>query len=307
MNNEETFRILSLDGGGTRGIYSAQILAKMEKSFDTQIKDCFNLIAGTSTGSIIAGAAAIGIPMKKIVQLFEAEGPRIFRKKWYRHPWIRSKYLEKSLHKVLDKYFSSVTLGGISKPLMIMSTNLSTGEVYVFKSEYLKQLGLPYCRDPHVLLRDAILASCAAPTFFDPVKVDDTLLTDGGLWANNPSIVSLTEAISKFKKNIDQIRMLSIGTGSSKNIYTQKRNWGFLTGWERKKIILYILAMQSQASKNMVQLLLKENYLRVDPLIENSELDDIKHLGHLKASADADFVKDADKIKSFIGIGDKSP
>ena len=91
-----------------------------------------------------------------------------------------------------------MTLGEISTPLMITSSDISTGGVHVFKSRYLKDLGEPYVRDGNVALSEAILASCVAPTYFDPMPVGDFLLADGGLWANNPSIIALTEAVSKF-------------------------------------------------------------------------------------------------------------
>ena len=93
-------------------------------------------------------------------------------------------------------------------PLMITSADISTGGVHVFKSRYLGDLGEPYERDGDVLLREAILASCAAPTYFDPKAVGPYLLTDGGLWANNPSIIALTEAISKFKKGVEEVTNL---------------------------------------------------------------------------------------------------
>ena len=304
MSQKEHFNILALDGGGARGIYAAQILAKMEGSFGIQIRDCFDLIAGTSTGSIIAGAAATGILMEKVVCLFETEAPKIFRKKLFRRGYRSSKYSKKPLENALDQLLSSTTLGDILTPLMIISTNMSTGGVWVFKSRYVEKLGKPYYRDGDVLLKDAILSSCAAPTFFDPVKINNSLLTDGGLWANNPSVISLTEAIAKFKKEIDQVRILSIGTGRSENMYAEERNWGFLTGLGKQKFVSLVLAVQSQASKNISRILLKENYLRVNSTIETWELDDIKHLDNLKALADEKFASEANKIKNFVGIGE---
>ena len=74
------FHILSLDGGGTRGIYGAQILTRVEETLGAEVRDCFDLITGASTGSIIAGAAAAGIPMKEVVGLFENDSLRIFKK-----------------------------------------------------------------------------------------------------------------------------------------------------------------------------------------------------------------------------------
>ena len=197
------FSILAVDGGGTRGIYAAQILARIEQALGERVEECFDLLAGTSTGSIIAGAAAAGIPMNKVVELFQRESPRIFGKA--RFPsfismFFRSRYSRRSLETVLQEYLPRIVLRDLSAPLMITSADISTGGVHVFKSRYLKDLGEPYERDGDVLLGDAILASCAAPTYFDPIIVGPYLLADGGLWANNPSIIALTEAISKFKR-----------------------------------------------------------------------------------------------------------
>ena len=185
---------------------------------------------------------------------------------------------------------SDLTLGEISTPLMIMGSDISTGGVHVFKSRYLKDLGEPYVRDVDVVLSEAILASCAAPTYFDPVPVGDFLLADGGLWANNPSIMALTEAVAKFRRSIAQVRILSIGTGHSANLYAQSRLWGLMTGWGREKLVSYFLRLQSDASANMAKLLLADRYLRLDPDIEAWKLDDIKHLGNLKALATRDFA-----------------
>ena len=106
---------------------------------------------------------------------------------------------------------------------------------------------------------------------------------DGGLWANNPSIIALTEALSKFDKRIEDVRVLSIGTGHAPNMYHQRRFWGLLTGWGRHKLVSYTLGLQSQASTNMLGLLLGQRYLRLDPRIETCQLGDTRHLGNLKA------------------------
>ena len=228
MNPNDRFSILALDSGGARGIYAAQVLARIERALDAKIKDCFDLIAGTSTGSILAGAAAAAIPMANIVELFEKESPRIFRKRWF-IPGIamlwRSKYSRRTLDDVLQQYVPRLTLGEVATPLLITSADLVTGGVHVFKSAYLAQLGEPYERDGEVFLRDAILASCAAPTFFDPKQVQSHLLVDGSLWANNPSIIALTEALSKFNRTIEDVRVLSIGTGHAPNMYHRRRSW----------------------------------------------------------------------------------
>ena len=265
------------------------------------------MITGTSTGSILAGAAAASIPMSEIVRLFEEESPRIFRKRrgiadlallW------RSRYSQQPLDDVLQRYVPDLTLGELSTPLLIPSTDLATGGVHVFKSRYLAELGEPYSRDGEARLRDAILASCAAPTFFNPKEVDSHLLADGGLWANNPSIIALTEAVSKFNRSIDEVRILSLGTGHSPNMYRRQRHWGLLTGWGREKLVSYTLNLQSQASTNMAKMMLGPRYLRLDPTIESWQLDDVRHIGNLKALPDQTFDRQCRAILAMLREND---
>ena len=297
------FRILAVDGGGTRGIYAAQILARAEEVLGQRVKDSFDLLAGTSTGSIIAGAAAVGIPMEEVVGLFEKESPLIFGKARFLSRvsmLFRSKYSRGSLEKVLQEYLPQTILREVSTPLMITSADIATGGVHVFKSRYLQDLGEPYERDGNVFLRDAILASCAAPTYFDPKAVGPYLLADGGLWANNPSIIALTEAVSKFRKGVEDVRIFSLGTGHTTTMYTKRSSWGLLTGWGGNKLVSYTLGLQSQASTNMAKLILNDRYLRLDPEIDTWELDDIKHLPNLKAIAERDFTYQSKAILEHI-------
>lgn len=306
-NAETTFHILALDGGGTRGIYTAQLLANLERTFQGQLRDCFNLIAGTSAGAIIAGAAATGIPMEEIVYLFQKEAPQIFQKKWYRHPLFFSRYSKSLLAKSLVKHLPELLLDDIKTPLMITCSDLINGSGYVFKTGGYRHPPLHSPTDGasvlNVPLREAILASCAAPTFFDPSLIRNVLLSDGSLWASNPSLVALTDAVSAFGKNLDEIRMLSIGTGHSQNMYKKHRKWGFLTGWGGQKIISYLLTVQSQTAAEMTKSLLKENYLRFNPAIDFWELDGVVgQLAHMKSLADGDFARFAAEIETFIGF-----
>ena len=300
MKNTDTFHILALDGGGTRGIYTAQLLAKIEQTFRIRIRTCFNLITGTSTGSIIAGAAVSDIPMQDIVELFETETPHIFRRRWYRIPLFLSKYPSEKLAQILAAHLPATPLDEIETPLMITSSEISKSEIQVFRSNYTDILGRPIPSGKGVGLRDAILASCAAPTFFAPKSLHNSLLADGGLWANNPSMIAFTEALSAFGKGAQEIRMLSIGTGHSVNMYRNRRGWGFITGWGGAKLTSYVMTLQSQASANMAKLILKQNYLRINPEIDFWELDTLTQLDNLKSLADSDFKKNAEGIKAFL-------
>ena len=300
MVNKNTFHILALDGGGTRGIYTAHLITKIEQTFQTRIQTCFDLIAGTSTGSIIAAAAVSDIPMQDIVELFETETPHIFRRRWYRIPLFLSKYPSKKLAQILAAHLPATPLDEIATPLMITSSEISKSEVQIFRSNYTDKLGKPAPTDKKVSLRDAVLASCAAPTFFAPKSLHNSLLADGGLWANNPSTIAFTEALSAFGKDTQEIRMLSIGTGHSVNMYRNRRGWGFITGWGGAKLTSYVMTLQSQASADMVQLLLKQNYLRINPEIDFWELDTLTQLDTLKSLAERDFKENAKGIEAFL-------
>ena len=291
MRTDDAFNILALDGGGIRGIYAAHVLARLEDTLGVPVRERFDLIAGTSTGSILAGAASMSIPMKTLVSLFESQAGRIFKRRMFSFsPFIRSRYPTDPLDGVIAEYVPEVTMGEVPTPLMITSSDVSTGGVHVFKSRYLEDLGEPYLRDGEVRLRDAILASCAAPTYFNPRQVGEYLLADGGLWANNPTIIAVTEAISKFRQTLGKIRVLSVGTGRTANFYTRRGAWGLLTGWGGPKLVTYVLGLQSQASTNMAKLLLGDRHVRLDPEIKSWKLDDIKHMESLKVLADRDFT-----------------
>ena len=301
--NGPAFSILAVDGGGTRGVFPAQLLARVEEATGRRVRDCFDLLAGTSTGAIVVGAAAAGVPMDSVVTLFERHAQDIFPKS--RLPALlmaafRSKYSRAPLDRVLQMHLPEVLLEDLASPLMITSADIATGGVHVFKSRYLRDLGEPYERDGKVPLRDAILASCAAPIYFDPKAVGPYLLADGGLWANNPSIIATTEAVAKFKKEVNNIKILSLGTGHTPRMYSRRGRWGLLTGWGGLKLVAYITGLQSQASTNMARLLLGARFLRFDPEIENWELDDTDHLPILKALADKHFTYSSQTILEHI-------
>ena len=227
--------------------------------------------------------------------------PPIYSKgRWYRIPLFLSKYPSEKLAQIIAAHLPATPLGEIATPLMITSSEIAKSEVHIFRSNYGSRDSEIAPTDKDVGLRDAILASCAAPTFFAPKSVDNLLLADGGLWANNPSTVAFTEALSAFGKEAREIRMLSIGTGHSVNMYRNRRGWGFITGWGGAKLTSYVMTLQSQASANMAKLLLKENYLRINPEIDFWELDTLTQLDTLKSLAERDFERHAAEIEAFI-------
>jgi len=304
------FKILSIDGGGIRGIYPAHILQCIEKRLQINLFDTFDMIAGTSTGSIIAAGVATGVPAANIVSMYEEHGAGIFRKKrfWFPgrklksmlHPMLSSVYNPQYLEGVLSEVFQDKRLGSIKKPLLIPSTDIGNGCVHVLKSGYSKD----FTRDNTVLVKDAVLASCSAPTYFDPHKLDHYLLADGGLWANNPALAAMIDAQKRLGITQDDIQILSIGTGHSKTMYGTNplRKWGLINGWKHKEFISFILSLQSQSAQNYLNLILRPGQIkRIDfesdlPL----PLDDVSKIDDLITRADHDFTHESEAIRKFI-------
>jgi hypothetical protein len=265
------------------------------------------MVVGTSTGSIIAGAIAVDYSIEDVVRIFEEKSRNIFRKKWFNFRGaLASRYDRKELEDLLKLALSSRTLSQTKTRLVIPATDIVNGNVYVFKSNYLKE----FVRDPNVKIADAILASCAAPTFFDPKMVGEAnyMLADGGLWANNASMVALTEAIGKLGLDKNEVKILSIGTGIKHVSYDlgnfEKKKWGALSGWKGKKLINLILHLQSVNDTNRTRLILGDNYLRLNHESDKElSLDSVNILAEMKNRADFTFTHNSEKIGSFLEIG----
>lgn len=298
------FRILAIDGGGIRGIFPATLLDLLEKEHGTPLGSKFDLIVGTSTGAIIAAAIAMHVTMREVVKAYVEHSPRIFTKKakWPIASYVISKYSTDHLKDLLDQLFSNATMTAPKQRLLIPTTDVSNGNVFVIKSQYLPT----FVRDRDFRIADAVLASCAAPTYFDPVKVGGYLLADGGLWANNPSFVAYTEAVGKLQVDAEKIRVLSIGTGMGHQYYdvgSSTRRWGLFTGWRGLRLIDAAMNIQGRASSNVASLLLKEKYLRIGfDETGNLPLDDVRCIPKLQAKAGEAFTYHHDHIVKFLDL-----
>jgi len=296
---KDTFNILSVDGGGLRGIYAASILLKMEEELNINFLEEFDLIIGTSTGAIIAAALAIGISAQTVVDLYLQQGGFIFKKN-FGGGIITPKYNNNNLKEVLDEVFQDKMFSDVKTRLMVTATNVSDGMPWVFKSAYHERL----TRDQGVKLADAVLSSCCAPIYFNPYEVNDQLLADGGLWANNPALAALTETlghhidIKKYK-----IRILSIGSGVSVKSYPLDwvdKKWG-LARWGTG-LIDVIFNMQSFSVERYLGALMNEDqYLRINFEVEESlPVDDVKTLYSLIDQGINDYYKNQTKIEELL-------
>lgn len=302
---KKVFKILSIDGGGIRGVFPAHILKCISDRLKIKINKHFDMISGTSTGSIIAAAVACQVTPERIVKMYKEHGQAIFTKKksWWPsslrsafHSLYDSIYLSQTLSNILG----DIKLGDITTPLLLPATDIGGGGVHVFKSSYSQE----YTRDQNVMLRDAVVASCSAPTYFDPKNVSEYLLADGGLWANNPSLAAVIDAQYRLNIALEDIRILSLGTGSVKTAYGVKagRKWGFLRAWKGPEFISFLMSLQGQAINNYMKLLLRENQmLRLDFESERPlPLDDCSAIDDLISRADRIFTNRCIEIRDFI-------
>jgi uncharacterized protein len=206
------FQILALDGGGIKGLFSAAVLAALEEDLGTTIAQHFDLIAGTSTGGIIALALGLGVRPKEIVEFYATEGHSIFKNpyRWRSvQQWFFRKYSQEPLKKALTKVLGQRTLGDSTKRLVIPAYNLGENDVYLFKTPHHPRL----TRDWRVPAWQVALATSAAPTYFPASKhVGNIRHIDGGVWANNPTLVGILEATSMLGVDLRDIRVFNLGT-----------------------------------------------------------------------------------------------
>lgn len=302
-----TMKILCIDGGGIRGVFAIAILQAIEKELGHPIEKSFDVIAGTSTGSIIATSASLQFEMEHLLQSYKKYGKKIFKRQ-AKVGLFKSVYSDKYLRKLLRKTFQDITLKEVKKPLLIPTVDLTHGKPFVHRSNY----GHPDSEDLSILVWDAVLSSCSAPVYFPPNNIrNDYLTIDGGLWANNPSLVCLTEGLQFFQKELRDIKILSIGTGQQKIDFTidQDKFWGakkwlplhILSLKVKPKLLDLALQLSSESVTFQCKSLLGDNYLRLNAeLGREIPFDDLTCIEELIKLGDDVYEKEKNKILHFI-------
>jgi patatin-like phospholipase/acyl hydrolase len=236
------FQILALDGGGVRGIFSAALLAGLEQDLGRPVVSCFDLMVGTSTGGIIAAALGLGMSADAVVDLYVTKMTTIFpgshRLREIRR-LVRPKYGAAGLEGVLRGAFGERLLGESLVPLVISAFDLGENDVYLFKTPHHERLK----RDWRVPMWQVAMATSAAPTYFPAFCLpgDGVRLVDGGVWANNPVMVGVAEAVSMFGQPLDTIRVLSIGTTTDTRTRRRGLDRGGLVQWFRSPKVTDVL------------------------------------------------------------------
>ena len=267
MNNGMSgrFQILSLDGGGLKGIFSAAILAAIEEDLNINVIDHFDLIAGTSTGGILAIGLGLGLKPREMLEFYLAEGKTIFPNEFgmaTARQYVARKFSAKPLAAVLKKHFKDKRFGDSAKRLLVPAYNLGENDIYIFRTAHCENLK----RDYKIPAWKVALSTSAAPTYFPCAREIDSLrLIDGGVWANNPSMVAITEAYGPLGIPLTQVRVLSIGTFNEVTDYHKRLDQGGYWQW-RKTAVEVIMRGQSIGAANQARFFIgKENYFRINP------------------------------------------
>jgi predicted acylesterase/phospholipase RssA len=246
-----TYSLLALDGGGIRGVIPARVLDAIEQRTGRPICELFDLVGGTSTGGILAlgltkpsarDSAKPAFSASNLLDFYLDEGETIFPGKtlWERvtNPLGMAdvRYSAKPLEGLLQQRFGDTMLSEALTEICIPSYDLSKPAAYFFKREYARDEEHSWDTPMALVAR----ATSAAPTYFNPAKIEDHALVDGGVFANNPAAAAYADALDLWGHDVE-IQVISIGTGQPPQelgrgpipvAYANANGWG-LAHWAR--------------------------------------------------------------------------
>ena len=260
-------RILCVDGGGILGTFPAAFLAELEQHLDNPIGSYFDLIAGTSTGGIIAIALSLGHRASEILDFYEEHGPEVFGEnsgalanllcralrgsRWL----VRHKHASEVLRVALHEILGDARLGDARTRLVIPAWNPIARSVYIYKTAHHSRFRTDY-RSKAI---DAALATSAAPTYFrHHITQHDVGLLDGGVWANNPIAIATVEAVAVLAWPRESLNILSVGC--LEETYTVPE-WAGIGTLGRKAIKLFMDG-QSHGAMGVAKLLTGDEHDR---------------------------------------------
>lgn len=270
------FQILSLSGGGARGLYTAQVLAELENRFKKPIAKHVDLICGTSIGGILALGLAAHIPAEYILSTFDKHRKSIFpdNKPWKKKGFIfglspkdisqlkKSQYSSEPLKKAVEEIYEGRKVKDLKSCVLVPAINYTVGKMRVFKTPHHHD----FYQDQERTLSDVALATSAAPTYFPIHAINGERYVDGGLTANNPIQLGIIEAFRAFQIPLDSISGLCIGNmgqGLSVN-HENALDLGYL-GWGfGQDIIDLSMSVNEQLSFDMARMLLNGRLYQID-------------------------------------------
>ena len=284
-------RVLAIDGGGIRGLIPALVLAELERRANRPVHELFDLIAGTSTGGILACALCAPNPMPaaEVAEIYEEAGPAIFdRSVWQR---IRSaeglldeKYDAGALDRALERFLAGKRLAETQPELIVPAYDMSAPGPYFFKTRKAREQA-----DEDFPLTVVARATAAAPTYFEPLPADERALVDGGVFAVNPAMSAFAEVL-RFHPSAEVV-LLSLGTGerTRRRSFADVKDWG-LVEWARPILDVVFDGSSDAVDYQLRHVLGEERYwrLQVELTRASDDLDDAspENLRELRAHAE---------------------
>jgi len=313
-------KILSIDGGGIRGIIPGMLLAALERRLkrvsgnpDAAIVDHFDFFAGTSTGGILIclllcpsdqDPSRPKFSAKEALDLYVTHGSDIFKAGFFRRLMARfgllsERYPSTTLEHVLQTYFGDIRLSQLLKPCIVTAYNIELRKTHFFRQQTAIMRGDP--RDFY--LRDVCRATSAAPTYFSVAEIYSMSgtrypLLDGGVFAPNPSMSALVEVTKAFNETkINDIAILSLGTGRSRKAYDYehfKKSRAVSIG---PALIDIMMSGAAESSDFFLQQLYKSagkatQYIRIEPSNLHSIREELDAASH-------------SNIQKLIALGDR--
>jgi len=289
-------RILSIDGGGIRGLIPAIVLTEIERQSGRRVWELFDLIAGTSTGGILACAlcAPDPLPASEVVKLYEDEGPHIFSRSLFQR--IRSaeglldeKYDDAALDRALERFLQQKLLSQTRPDIIVPSYDTNEPGPYFFKTTDAKT-----SPDDDFPLNVVARATSAAPTYFEPVASGERALVDGGVFATNPAMCAVAEALNTVSPR--DVVLVSLGTGerTHKRDFDEIKDWG-VARWARPILDVVFDGVSDAVNYQLRRVLPAEAYWRfqVELTLASDHLDDASegNLAKLRGHAE-DLIRD---------------
>jgi len=320
------FIVLSVDGGGIRGIVPARILQELEERIGKPISDLVNLSVGTSTGGIIVTALNTSnehnrpkYKAEDLVDLYQKRGKDIFSTSIWRKAKIGlglwgAKYDRSNLDNILTQMLGESLLSEALKPIMVISYSLSGDGIYGDGINFWSSRVAKTADKKDFYLKDIAGATSAAPTFFEPktllnkTKNKTYIESDGGIFANNPTVMAIAEArLMNPSLNLEDILLISIGTGRAKlNQTSESLKDSGVIGWlMRADLIGVMMGANSELTEWEISILNLNNIrIQLDIDKELSEMDNVsdKNIQALLHETERYIQKNDQAIDKLCGI-----
>jgi hypothetical protein len=282
MTDEQpTFHVLALSGGGYRSLYTATVLLELESALGHPIAEHFDLICGTSAGGLLALALGLAqeVPAKELQALFLDKGKKIFDDRTLMRRlfgfWVAAKHSNAGLREVLEEQFKAATIGDLKHRVLVPTVNYSTGLGQFFKTPHHEKFEI----DHRMSLVDVAMATSAAPVYFPLVRNSRGVYADGGLVGNAPGFFGLHEVNTFLAPGGKaKVRVLSIGTMTigatirgGANLDRGALNWG-------GSLFDLVISAQASSSNYMLRQSLQDDYFQIDDAATPDQSKDVKAL-----------------------------